>query len=120
MINPLMSTDKSFTKYGILKFERLVQLEQMKIGYKLCNDLLPINFTTQIKLNPKCQSNSKQHNYHTRNKQILNLPLVQSSKYRTSFLFCAVREYSSLSVEIRESKTLKTFVYKCKKLLLCE
>ena len=115
-----MSTDESFTKYGILKFERLVKLEQMKISYKLCNDLLPINFATQIKLNPKCQSTSKQHNYHTRNKQIPNLSLVQSSKYRTSFLFCAVREYSSLNIEIKESKTLKTFVYKCKKLLLHE
>ena len=46
MINPFMSTDELFIKYGILKFEKLVQLEQMKTGYKLCNNLLPINFTT--------------------------------------------------------------------------
>ena len=35
MIHPSMSTDELFTKYGILKFEQLVQLEQMKTGYKL-------------------------------------------------------------------------------------
>ena len=120
LINPLMSTDELFTKYGILKFDKLVQLEQLKIGYKLCNNLLPTNFTAQIRLDHKDQSTSKQHSYHTRNKHIPNLLLVQKSKYKSSFLFYAIREYSAVSTEIRESRTLKSFVWKCKKYLLCE
>ena len=118
LINPNMCMKEVFKKYGILKFEKLVQLEQLKIGYKLCNSLLLVSLVAQISYDHKGQSTSKNHRYHTRNKQISNLPLVHNSKYKSSFLFCAVKEYSAINGKIQESKTLNSFARKCKKYLL--
>ena len=74
LINPIMSTNELLKKYGILKFDQLVCLEQLKIGYKLCNNLLATNFAAQIRHDHKGQSTKKQHSYHTRNKHVPNLP----------------------------------------------
>ena len=118
LIDPNMVTDELFQKHKILTFDRLVHLEQLKIGYKLCNNLLPTNYENLIRHDHKGYCTDKKHSYHTRNKHIPNLPLVQNNKYKSSFLFCAVREYSSIASEITTSKTLKSFVLKCKKYLL--
>ena len=120
LINPTMNTDELFQKHGILKLDKLIHLEQLKIGYKLCNNLLPTNYTAQIRHDHKGQSTDKKHSYYTRNKHVPNLPLVQNNKYKSSFLFCAFKEYGSVGPEITESKTLKSFVWKCKKYLLHE
>ena len=45
LIDQNMGTDEVFKKHGILEFEKLVQFEQIKIGYKLCHSLLPTSFT---------------------------------------------------------------------------
>ena len=120
LIDPTVITDKLFQKHNILTFDKLVCLEQLKIGYKLCNNLLPTNYAALIRYDHRGYCTDKKHNYYTRNKHIPNLPLVQNSKYKSSFLFCAVREYSSVGSEISDSQSLKTFVMRCKKYLLCE
>ena len=38
LIDPTMSTEEIVKKYRILGLEKLVRLEQMKIGYKLCHN----------------------------------------------------------------------------------
>ena len=115
-----MSTDEITKKYRILGLEKLVRLEQMKIGYKLCHNLLPTNVAVQIRHDHKGQNMSKEHKYQTRNKYIPNLPQVYNNKYKSSFLFCAIREYSVLKRELKRSPTLKSFVCRCKKYLLLE
>ena len=87
LIDQNMCTCEVFKKYCILKFEKLVQFEQLKIGYKLCNSLLPTSLVVLLSYDHKGQSTSKSHRYHTRNKQIPNLPYVLNSKYKSSFLF---------------------------------
>ena len=120
LIDPTMSTDEVIKKYRILGLEKLVRLEQMKIGYKLCHDLLPTNIAVLIKHDHKGQNMSKEHKYQTRNKYIPNLPQVHNNKYKSSFLFCAIREYSVLKSELKTTPTLKSFVWRCKKYLLSE
>ena len=119
LIDQNMGTDEVFKKHGILEFEKLVQFEQIKIGYKLCHSLLPTSLVALLSYDHKGQSTSKSHRY-TRNKQIPNLPYVLNSKYKSSFLFRAVKEYSVIDAELRSSKTLHSFARKCKKYLLQE
>ena len=118
LIDQNMGTDEVFKKHGILEFEKLVQFEQIKIGYKLCHSLLPTSLAALLSYDHKGQSTSKSHRYHTRNKQIPNLPYVLNSKYKSSFLFHAVKEYSIINDELRSSKILHSFARKCKKYLL--
>ena len=87
---------------------------------KLCHNLLPTNVAVQIRHDHKGQNMSKEHKYQTRNKYIPNLPQVYNNKYKSSFLFCAIREYSVLNSELKRSPTLKSFVCRCKKYLLLE
>ena len=81
LIDPTMVTDELFQKHKILTFDRLVCLEQLKIGYKLCNNLLPTNYENLIRHDHRGYCTDKKHTYHTRNKHIPNLPLVQNNKY---------------------------------------
>ena len=120
LIDPTMRTDKIIKKYRILELEKLVRLEQMKVGYKLCHNLLPTNVAVLIRHDHKGQSINKEHKYQTRNKYIPNLPHVHNNKYKSNFLFCAIKEYSALPSELKTSPTLKTFVYRCKKYLLLD
>ena len=118
LIDQNMGTNEVFKKYGILEFEKLVQFEQLKIGYKLCHSLLPTSLAALLSYDHKGQNTNKTHRYHTRNKQIPNLSYVLNSKYKSSFLFRAVKEYSVINNELRSSKTLHSFARKCKKYLL--
>ena len=97
LIDPTKSIDDSFIAYKILPFDKLVRLEQCKLGYKLCDNLLPAKLALNMKQDNKKQSTVKTHRYPTQNKKIPNLPQACGSKYRTSFLFKAITEYSDLN-----------------------
>ena len=92
LIDPTMGIDDVFTVYKILPFDKLVRLEQCKLGYKLCNNLLPTNLAKNMKQDHRKQSTVKDHRYPTRSKKIPNLPQASDSKYRSSFLFRAIKE----------------------------
>ena len=98
-----------FGKHKILPFKELVLLEQCKLGYKLCHDLLPTNLAKSMKHDHRMQSILKTHNYPTRYKYIPNLPQALSSKYRSSFLFRAIKEFSNLNSTLKNCKTLDRF-----------
>ena len=87
LIGPMIPVSDTFAKYNILTFEKMVKLEQCKLCFKLCNNLLPPNLAKSMRQDHRMQSTSKSHRYHTRNKQIPNLPQVTTDKYQTSFLF---------------------------------
>ena len=55
-----MGIDDVFTAYKILPFDKLVRLEQCKLGYKLCNNLLPINLAKNMKQDHRKQSTVKE------------------------------------------------------------
>ena len=117
LIDKSIPTDKVFIKYRILPFKQLVRLEQCKLGFKLCNNLLPQNLAKSMKYDHNMQSITKSHKYSTRNKHIPNLPHARVEKYRNSFLYRAIKEYSDLNPTLQNCKTLSTFSHRYKKTL---
>ena len=113
----LIGNQSSFKKYKIPTLQELIILEQCKLGYKLCRKLLPLGFEKLMLTDHKMASIEKSHAYSTRSKKVPNRPSAKLSLYRNSFLYSSIKHFSDLSVEIRESKTLNTFVRKCKKMI---
>ena len=118
LIDPTLSLDELFTKHKILRFKDMVKLEQCKLGYKLCHDLLPNALSTNMKRDHRNESTIKTHKYPTRNKTIPNLPNVSGRKYQLSFLFNAIKLYSALDKEIQSAVNLSVFASSCKKYYL--
>ena len=85
LIDNTTTIDKAFHKHRILPFEQLIKLEQCKLGFKLCNNLLPTNLAKCMKEDHNMQSITKTHWYPTRKKHIPNLPHAVANKYHDSF-----------------------------------
>ena len=113
----LIGNQSSFKKYKIPTLQELIILEQCKLGYKLCRKLLPPGFEKLMLTDHRMASIEKSHVYSTRSKKVPNRPSAKLSLYRNSFLYSSIKHFSDMSVEIRESKTLNTFVRKCKKMI---
>ena len=118
LINPNSRVDEIFRNCKILKFTDMVQLEQCKMGYKLCHNLLPSKLTQNMLLDHRSHSIVKEHRYPTRCKSIPNLPGAITAKYRSSFLYSAIKEYSALDNNLKQAKNLHVFVKNCKIQLL--
>ena len=103
-----------YHKHGILPLSKMLLLELYKLGYKLCNDLLPPPLMVALKSDHKQVSTEKTHHYNTRNKNTPNLPKAINNRYRNSFLFKAISEYSKLPNAIKQQHSYHTFVKKCK------
>ena len=116
LIDPILDRDEIFRKHKILKFDDMVKVEQCKLGYKLCHDLLPKALANNMVRDHNMYSISKCHKYQTRGKSIPNLPSAKGQKYRSSFLFNAIKLYSELDKELLNSKNLSIFAKCCKNL----
>ena len=112
LINANSRVDEILRNCKILKFTDMVQLEQCKMGYKLCHNLLPSKLTQNMLLDHRSHSIVKEHRYPTRCKSIPNLPRAINAKYRSSFLYSAIREYSALDNNLKQAKNLHVFVKK--------
>ena len=66
LINLNSKVDVIFRNCKILRFTDMVQLEQCKMGYKLCHNLLPSKLTQNMLLDHKSHSIVKEHRYPTR------------------------------------------------------
>ena len=117
LIDQKITSESAFGAHKILPFIKLIKLEQCKLGYKLCNNLLPTGLADSMMLGPTT-SNRKTHRYPTCNKNIPNLPHARDNKYRCSFLFQSISEFSHLTQEVKESRSLSVFVKRCKALLM--
>ena len=112
------SVDEAFKKLKILTVNQLIELEQSKMGYKLCKGLLP-TATTQIMMSDAdSRPMKKTHTYETRQKNVPNRPKVKSKIYMDSFLYRSISSYSNLSQKLREAPTLSNFVRLIKKELM--
>ena len=101
LINPSLPVSRIFTKLHILDVKQLIELEQCKIGYKMCNNLLPPMLTRLLYEDQNKCVMSKVHSYPTRQKNIPNRPNVKSTQYRKSFLYQAIVCYSGFPHNIR-------------------
>ena len=115
-----MTLPDIYKEHKLLKIDEIVRLEQLKLGYKLTNKLLPESITSHLSTGPDRMCLIKQHNYRTRTKGILNLPLVKNSAYRKSFLYQSLREFNMIQQKIRTKPTLNRFITACKQEILGE
>ena len=118
LIDRKVPISEAFKRLQILRVMDLIELEQAKLGYKLCNRLLP---TVLIHLMMHDYDNStmvKSHSYQTRQKNIPNRPNAKLNLYRKSFLYQAIACYSKLDKQMRAAPTLPSFTKQLKKLII--
>ena len=101
----------------ILWVHEILDLELCKIGYRLLNNDLPKKLLTCISTNETSKSLKKTHDYHTWQKDLVNLPKVQNNKYSKSFLCATIRHIQPLLFITKDSYNLRHFVFKYKKRL---
>ena len=111
-------TPQNYKKEQMLRLNEIIQLENSKLCYKLQQNLLPIRLHAILLSDSRKQSLVKRHKYLTRTKNVPKLPTAQCKQYHTSYLFQSIREYDNLSCDIRDSKSLGTFIHKMKGKLL--
>ena len=118
IIEPRLHTTEIYKKRKILTVNQLTQIENFKIWKKLDMGELPTNLSKTLTLDHNNKDLHKQHGYSTRNKTLPNLPNAQSHLYRKSVLFQVLRDFQLLPATIRSEMKFKSFVNKCKTLLL--
>ena len=115
MIDSSVPISEAFKKLQILTVPDMINLEQGKLGYKLCNGLLPSVLTRLMMHDFNNCTIAKNHSYKTRQKDIPNRPNVKLSLYRKSFLYQAIACYSKLDKNLRDSPTIFSFSKKLRK-----
>ena len=104
LIEPKLNLDDIYKKHKILRIESLIQLEEIKFGFKLINKLLPKKLQNLVDHDSKGITLAKMHAYDTRNKKIPNLPCSNNNKYRNSFLNKGMVSFGNLPYQLK-SKT---------------
>ena len=110
LIDPSLKVPQIYKKYKILKFTELIKLEEIKLGYKQINKMLPRKLQEIMDHDHSGRSLKKQHTYNTRNKKIPNLPPAHTQTYLNSFLNRGINSYSSLSYALKNSSSLAHIV----------
>ena len=114
LIDKGKSYDKA-DKMSFLTLKKLIKLENYKLGYKIEKGYVPIKISQMVSCDRNNKSLKKSHGYHTRNKNILNIPRHNTGSYHNSFLISVTRDYSNLPLQITSKRSLQTFVHHCKK-----
>ena len=102
----------------ILPIESLIELELLKIGYKLHKGLLPANVNKCLREDSNRHSLTRKHRYPTRSKADLYVPVYQKASHSSSFLVRSISLYSKLNHDLKSSTSLFLFAAKCKKDLM--
>ena len=118
LLNMTSSKENVYKSMRILNLSALIELEQCKIGYKICHTLLPASLSKLMTHDHQDGTMVKTHQYSTRQKNIPNCPNARSESYRKSFLYSSIAEYSKLPTDIRESRHLQSFTKAMKARLL--
>ena len=109
---------KNYKNEKMLTLNQLIELENIKLGYKLHHNTLPVRLSNQIKTDSKNTALSKKHRYNTRHKRLLNLPLATNKLYHKSYLCKSIKCFNSLPPTITKISNYKSSVKKSKSLLL--
>ena len=109
-----MNLKECSMKHRILNVKDLIKLEQSKLGFKVCKEMLPSKLQNCLITDSKNKSLIKKHAYNTRHKSIPNVPTMHTSLYHNSFMHECIKEYSVVSGSINTNVTLKVFTNKCK------
>ena len=118
LVNPFIPIKDRLSKLNILSINRLIELEQCKLCYKLCNQMLPTILTRLIKHDQHNNDMMKTHAYPTRQKQIPHRPKVKLGLYQRSFLYQTISRFSNLPIELQGLPNLANFTHRVKKHLM--
>ena len=95
-----------------------MKLEQLKLGYKLCNHMLPPRVSREMLTDQNSKSILKTHSYETRKKNIPNRPNTRHQLNMSSYLYQAPLAYSNLPDKLRFIGNYHRYVKECKQYLL--
>ena len=112
-IKLIAKTGTLTNKYKKLKIKKLteqIKLQEIKVGYRLVNNLLPNKISQQILSDSNKKSLVKKHNYNTRSKMIPNLPKVNKTVYLNSYLYQCTKQFMLLPIKLRNKPTLSSFL----------
>ena len=104
------STELNYENLKILKIKELIKMQEIKIGYRLINKILPNKISQQLQSDSKRKSLMKTHTYNTRGKKIPNLPKVSKSNYINSYLYQSIKQFMLLPLTLQNMTTLSLFI----------
>ena len=71
IISKNKNTELTYKNLKILKIKELIKMQEIKVGYRLINKLLPNKISQQLQSDSKKKSLLKTHTYNTRGKKSL-------------------------------------------------
>ena len=74
LLDTKQNIDVNYCNNSILTLPQLIHLEEIKLGYKITNKLLPTNLQSVLDTNQNGYDLNRKHTYNTRKKKIPNLP----------------------------------------------
>ena len=117
-INPAACIAEIYSTQHLLNLHQIIRLEQSKLGFKLCNHMLPPHVSKEMLTDQNLKSIVKAHTYKTRKKNIPNWPNTRDQLYMSSFLYQAPLAYSDLPDKLRSIENYHRCVKECKQHLL--
>ena len=102
--------DVNYGNNNILTLPQLIHLEEIKLGYKITNKLLPTNLQSLLDTDQNGYDLNKNHTYNTRKKKVPNLPRISTKAYTQSFLNKGISSYSSCSDLLRSKLSYQSLV----------
>ena len=110
LLDPKQTVDINYGNNKILTLPQLIHLEEMKLGYKITNKLLPANLQSLPDTDQNGYDLNKNHTYNTHKKRIPNLPRISTKAYTQSFLNKGISSYSSCSDLLRSKTSYQSLV----------
>ena len=110
LITHTSSSKDNYKKEKILTLNQLIELENMKLGYKLHYNTLPTKLANHFKTDSRNMILTKKKRYNTRKKGLYNLPMATNKLYHNSYLCKSIKCFNSLPSTIRNISNYKTFV----------
>ena len=110
-LKPTNTFSQTCKNLNILPFENLIELELLKIGYKLHKGQLPTSVNKCLWEDSKQNSLVRKHRYPTRSKTDLYLPIYNNAKHSNSFLVRSISLYSKLNHALKSSTDSYIFCF---------
>ena len=104
------NTELNFKSQKILNIKELIKMQEIKVGYRLINKMLPNKISQQMQSDSKRKSLIKTHTYNTRRKKIPNLPKVTKMNYINSYLYQSIKQFMLLPLTLQNMPTLSIFI----------
>ena len=115
LLDPKQTVDMNYINNNILTLPQLIKLEEIKLGYKITNKLLPTNLQSLLDTDQNGYALNKNHTYNTRRKRIPNHPRVSTKTYTQSFLNKGISSYSTCSDLLRSKLSYQSLVISYKR-----